>query len=342
MLGKSELIGIDIGQYSIKIARVKQSTKSITATQLFYEVIPSEIREKRDDAALAKMVVAALKKQKIARGQAVLHVNLGECIMRKVTLDNPNLSGINLEAALETELSSAIPFGIDQVYFDYDEKADVDGSRTVIAVRRDIANKKTVLLESLPKTFVPPQVDVDAFALSRLLDYVIKREGSTGNTMIVDIGYNRSRFHVYRGSDLIFTREQQIGGKQVNDIIVDVFDINEESAENRKLARDFNHDEYNDLVLGSYLNTFNEQMNLVFDFYEASEYGRESISKVYLTGGGALLHGLADGLNSLSKREVRTLDLSSYIRLSGSAAREGALLQSGINHALAMGLAIEG
>ena len=59
------LVGIDIGQYSLKIARIKQSGKSITANSLSYEVIPSEIREGRDKEALGKMITAALKKLKL-------------------------------------------------------------------------------------------------------------------------------------------------------------------------------------------------------------------------------------------------------------------------------------
>lgn len=341
MLGKSELIGIDVGQYSVKIARIKQTAKNITATSLTYEIIPSEIREQRDDEALSKMIMAALKKQKIAKGQAVLHVNLGDVIMRNVVLENPKVSGMVLEGELELELGNAIPFGVDQVYYDYDEKPNKNGARTVVAVRRDVADRKANLLKDLPKTFTAPEVDVDAFAFSRLLEYVIKKEGAKGNIMIIDIGYMRSRFYVYnRDTDLLFSREQQFGGKNVNDIIRDVFDVNEETAENRKLSKDFTSAEYDDLVLGSYVHTFNEQLHLVMDFYEASEYGKEQISMIYLTGGGSRLSGLVESLNSLSSSiEIRALDLSSYIKLGNSS--ENRALQSGISHGLAIGLAVE-
>ena len=39
MLGKPEIIGVDIGQYSIKIARVKQTGKSFTANHLAYSFL---------------------------------------------------------------------------------------------------------------------------------------------------------------------------------------------------------------------------------------------------------------------------------------------------------------
>lgn len=342
MLGKSELIGIDVGQYSIKIARIKQTAKNISAFSMAYEVIPSEIRDKRDEETLAKTVQMVMKKQKISKGQVVFHVNLGDCSMRQIILENNNLTGNNLERAIEAEVNTITPLGLDNVYFDYDEKPDSAGRRTIVAVARDIANRKVNLTKGLPKTFTAPQVDVDAFAFSRLIEYVYKKEGSQGNTMIVDIGYSRSRFYVYdEEANLVFNREQQIGGKQVNDIIVDVFDINEETAENRKLIRDFTNNEYNELVLNSYVHTFSEQMNLVFDFYEASEYGKTPIQKVYLTGGGSNLAGLGEALSQATSKEIKLLDLSDYIRLS-SSDRDNLILQTGLSHALAIGLAIEG
>ncbi len=334
------LVGIDIGQYSLKIARIKQSGKSITANSLSYEVIPSEIREGRDKEALGKMITAALKKLKISKGQPVLAVNLGDAILRDIEIEG-KLTGMALESAIELALTPSLPFGIDQVYFDYDLKPNEKGEYTTIAVRRDVADNKVNLLKDLPKTFTPAEVDVDAFAFGRLLEYIIKKEGAVaGTSMIIDIGYNRSRFYIYKDSHLVFNREQQIGGKQANDIICDTFDIEDDAAEIKKLSRDFPSDQYEDLVIAPYAHTFVEQMNLVLDFYEASPYGKQTVDVVYLTGGGARLAGLVEQLSANSSLNIKLLDLSNYIKLD-SSSRDDAILRSGINHALAIGLAIE-
>ena len=116
MLGKPEIIGVDIGQYSIKVAQIKQSGKAFTANHLAYEVIPPEVRLQRDRVTLSKIVAATLKKQKVNKGQVVLHVNTGDVIMREVNVD-ASLRGNELEGAIELELNDAIPFGMDQVYF---------------------------------------------------------------------------------------------------------------------------------------------------------------------------------------------------------------------------------
>ena len=140
MLGKPEIIGVDIGQYSIKVAQIKQSGKAFTANHLAYEVIPPEVRLQRDRVTLSKIVAATLKKQKVNEGQVVLHVNTGDVIMREVNVD-ASLRGNELEGAIELELNDAIPFGMDQVYFDFDEVPSKKGTRLAVVVRRRQSGK---------------------------------------------------------------------------------------------------------------------------------------------------------------------------------------------------------
>ena len=175
MLGKPEIIGVDIGQYSIKVAKVKQSGKAFTANHLAYEVIPPDVRQQRDRATLSTLVANILKKQGLKNGQVVLHVNTGDVIMREVNVAS-SLRGNELEGAVELELNDAIPFGMDQVYFDFDEVPNKKGTRLAVVVRRDVADDKTALLNKLPKNFSKPQVDVDAFAFTRVLKYVAKND----------------------------------------------------------------------------------------------------------------------------------------------------------------------
>ena len=330
MLGKPEIIGVDIGQYSIKVAKVKQSGRAFTANHLAYEVIPPEVRLQRDRVTLSKHVARLLKSQGVNKGQVVLHVNTGDVIMREVNVAS-SLRGNELEGAIELELNDAIPFGMDQVYFDFDETPNKKGTRLAVVVRRDVADDKTALLNNLPKTFSKPQVDVDAFAFTRVLKYASKGDvGKNDRIMLIDIGFSRSRFYVCKGDELLFSREQQIGGNTVNEIIMDVFDIDSESAENRKIAHSFG-DEYKDLVLTPYVQTFSEQLHLALDFYEANNLTEnpEPIKIIYLTGGGARLTGFVDALGDANAAQtIRLLNLAPYIKLSGKRADETCSLVS--------------
>lgn len=336
MLGTPELFGVDIGQYAIKIARIKSGGKGFTATHLGYEVIPDEVRANKDKATLAKIVVTAIKKHKMSKGQPVIHIAAGDTILRRLELE-PSLRGTELEGAVELELSESLPFPLDQVYLDYDEKPNAEGKRLAVAGRRDLIDSKTELLSGLGKTYVAPQVDVDIFAFARILESLGALGGSP--VMLVDIGFSRSRFYVYRGTDLIYNREQQVGGNHVNEIIRDVFDIDAAQAETRKLTQSFG-EEYHDLVLVPYVNMFAEQMNLALDFYEANNTDTLDLQKIYLTGGGAVLKDFLPLLRENIGRSIELLEFSGNIK--GKQHGADASVNAGMHHALAIGLAMEG
>lgn len=337
MLGTAEIFGVDIGQYAIKIARVKSSGKGFSVSHLGYEVIPDEIRANKDKSSLAKIVVTAIKKHKMAKGQPVIHVNAGDTILRKIELD-PSLRGSDLEGAIELELADSLPFPLDQVYLDYDEKADAEGKRLAVAGRRDLIDPRVELLGGLGKNYASPEVDVDVFAFQRTLDGLGVLSGGAP-VMLVDIGYTRSRFYVYREKDLIFNREQQVGGNHVNEIIRDVFDIDAAQAETRKLTQSFGN-EYHDLVLLPYVNMFAEQMNLALDFYEANNTAAYDIQRVFLTGGGAALKDFPNMLREHIGRPLELLNFSGNIK--GRQHDADASIATGLHHALAVGLAMEG
>lgn len=332
MLGNTDYIGIDIGQYAIKIARVKGG-KSFTANLLAYEIITEE---QRDKDSLKNIVNLMLKHLKISKGQPVIHINFGETILRDVSV-NDNVTGENLEGAIELELAPALPFSIDQVYFDFDDNTNIDGSYKVVAARRDIVDQKTALFANRVKTLNAPQVDVDAFAFERLAENLSIISSGSANA-ILDIGYNRSRLMVYQDGEYVFGRELQIGGNQVNEIIRDVFDISLADAETRKLDQSLGS-QYEELILGPYSNSLAEQLNLAVDFYEASSEKATRIEHVYVTGGGSQLSGLVERLQMLVTIPIDILDLTRHIKLQSGLST---VLQNGASHSLAIGLAMEG
>lgn len=334
MLGNTDYIGIDIGQYAIKIARVKGG-KSFTANLLAYEILTEENRDKESQKNLITMM---LKNLKITKGQPVIHVNVGETILRDVNVPE-GTSKDGLEGAIELDLGPALPFSIDQVYFDFDDKPNVDGSYKVVAARQDLIDPKTALFANRVKTLNAPQVDVDVFAFERLVENLGIAGGVGSNTIaILDIGYNRSRMMVYQDGQYVFGREPQIGGNQVNEIIRDVYDISLADAETRKLNQNFGG-EYNELVLTPYTASLAEQINLAIDFYEASSERATRLDHIYLTGGGAQLTGLIDRLQSIVTVPLSVLGLSNHVKLQSGLS---SILQNGLCHSLAIGLAMEG
>lgn len=338
MLGNPEYIGIDIGQYAIKIARVKKSGKSFVSNYLVYEILPEDVRGGKNREELKNLVTRILKTHKIIKGQPVIHVTSGDTVMRSIVV--PESTGKEaLEGAIELDLGQSLPFGLDQVYFDFDDEPDVNGGYLAVAARRDIVDEKTSLFAGKAKTLDKPQVDVDVFAYERLVESLSRAGRIHGTTIaIMDIGYTHSRISVYQDGKYVFVREPQIGGNQVSEIIRDVYDIDLDSAESRKLNQNLGG-EYEELVLAPYATSLGEQVNLALDFYEASSPTARAVEKIYVTGGGSQLKGLIPALSEKLSASIEKLDLSQFVKLQ---SKQTDLLQNGINHGLAIALALEG
>lgn len=329
----SDLIGIDIGQFAVKIARAKKSGKSFSCNFMSYDVIPPEVRGKKE--AMAAFMSTLLQQYKIVKGQPVIHVGFGDVIMREIHVD-PSLRGDELEGAIEVDLAPALPFGIEQVYFDYDEDSR-DGNYLTVAARRDKVDFRVDMLADRAKTLAGPEVDVDVFALERVMEGLYRtRKIESGAVALLDIGYMQSRFHVFHDGDYIFTRESSAGGNAVNDMIGDIYDVDPETAEMRKMRGDFAHD-YDELVLTPYAHSVAEQINFAMDFYDTSAES-SPIQVLYLTGGGSQLQGLIDKLRMLLDIPVQMLSLEDQIK---SQARKHEQMRQGSHHVLAIGLGLE-
>lgn len=338
MLGKADYIGLDIGNYAIKIARVKKSGRTFTSSSLAYEILPEHLRGGKYNKEMQDLVTDLLKLHSIKKGTPVLHVGAGDAIMRNVTVPE-DTSKEGLEGAIELDLGSSLPFSLEQVYYDFDTEADENGAHLAVAAQRDLVNGKVKLLDRRVKSLGVPEVDVDIFAYERLVEALHRAgEMSESTVAILDIGYTRSRVLVYRDQRYAFTREPQIGGYQVDEMIRDVYDIDMEEAQTRKINQNLG-DEYGELVLQPYVTSLAEQLNLAMDFYEASSPDAKPVEKIYITGGGGLLKGLVPALSAKVSIPLEKLDLSQHIRL---AKGQGGILQDGLSHALAIALAMEG
>ncbi|MBP3194937.1 MAG: type IV pilus assembly protein PilM [Cardiobacteriaceae bacterium] len=332
----TDIIGIDIGQYAVKFARIKKTGRSFVCSDLVYEVIPEDIRKGRNKEGMRNIVSNLLKFHKIVKGLPVIHVSSGDTVMRNVNIPD-NVTPDQMEGAVELELAPNLPFNIEQVYFDFEEQPSPDGTYLAVAARRDIVDQKTELFENRAKTLDAPEVDVDVFAYERLVESLIESNDVKANTIaIVDVGYAKSRIMVYQNGRYIFSRDAQVGGNQATEMFRDVYDIDMEAAESKKFNLTVD-DEYNNLILKPYVASFAEQINLAIDFYEASDSNAKRIERIYLTGGGSLLHGFVDKLSDAVSMPLELLDLKSKLR--GKAGNDA--IQTSVNHSLAIALAME-
>lgn len=337
MLGSSNLIAVDAGEFSVKTLSGKWQNASNFSGQTgdLTEVSRGEGINKNEAAAFA--IRQSLKPLKINNMKAYTAIPLSDVILREITIDK----SLDPEGALEVELSNSLPFSLDQVYFDFTKLASGEEDKYLVAAsRRDVVDPLTEKLRGLNKKIQDVSVDIDAFAFGRLLGHTHPDALRSDKVLVlVDIGHRHTRFYFYDSSGLLYNREQQIGGFQVTESVAEVYDLDIEEAQNVKADKAIDSD-FRKLVTIPYVRAFAEQLNLVLDFYEASGKSHKPIDSIVFVGGGSCLEGFISELGVHVDYPISILDLSSIWRKK--AKGEPNWFSFCANYALSVALLAEG
>lgn len=288
------MLGIDIGSYSIKAAVVKKSGKKAIIEQVASEVLPADMRGGATDASSLQALVSQLVKR-VGKGQktVALSIPTSSAILKTIDVD-ANLNDDLLEGEVQLELVNFVPFPLDQIYADFirlgRSKQNPDKEEVFVAAsRRDIVDK--VAGSVAVKSIKHKEIDVEAFAVGQVLEQ-IKGKNYRDAYAIVDIGYRASKVSVFQAGDMIFSREQQIGGHQLTEAIAEAGGVTLEEAEKMKHNA---IDSVPEVIVEGYLDSVSEQMAVAFEFFGSTNTAE--IQTVYLTGGGSIVAGLLENLN---------------------------------------------
>lgn len=287
------MLGIDIGSYSVKAAVIKKSGKKVIIDQIASEVLPAEMQGGSVDAITTQQIVARLIKQ-VGRGQntVALSIPTSSAILKTIKVDAA-LSGELLEGEIQLELVNFVPFPLDQVYADFIPLGkDTSDSETqeifIAASRRDIVDKiaNAVNIKSIKQK----EIDIEAFAVAQIIEK-IKGKNYREAYGVIDIGYRSTTICVFRSGEMIFSREQQIGGQHLTEAIAEANGLTMAEAEQLKLN---SINSIPEAVISHFLDSLCEQIALAFEFFSSTN--QEPIEEIYVTGGGSRVTGILSSL----------------------------------------------
>jgi type IV pilus assembly protein PilM len=237
-----------------------------------------------------------------------------------------------------------IPFPLEDVSLDFVEVGpsnEAPGSVEVLiaAARRERVEALKEILENAGLT--PVVVDVSSYALHRSLERVINvhAKSSPGTlSVLFKLGATASTMQVLRGRDLVYEREQSVGGAQLTQKIASYYGLSLAEAEIKKCQGSLAHD-YETSVLIPYIDGMVQELGRALQFFfNSTQYNK--VNQVFLAGGSALIPGLAlavaghvqvpcsvvnpfEGmaLGSSVKRSDALQEAPSYLRACGLALR---------------------
>jgi type IV pilus assembly protein PilM len=221
MFGKKlNLIGVDIGSFSIKVVEMKSKKdgyilKNIGEFQLPEDVISEGVIVDYGEVVNALNAIFIDKKFSHKKVAAALKGN--SVITKKLTV--PTVDDKNFRETFRWEAAQYIQMDVDEVNMDFEilnKFEDLEQTEVVLAVaKKDLIADVVSVLESAK--LKPALIDLEVFAL--LNSFEVNYGIDSDVTAIVNIGHTNSIIVFVKNGLFEFSREINIGGRNAIQLI---------------------------------------------------------------------------------------------------------------------------
>ena len=339
------LVGLDIGSSSIKVAELKDLGKGKG-----YHLVNASVEPLSPEAIVDGAIMdSGLVVDAIQRSFASRNIKASECaialsghsvIIKRISL--PVMTEEELAESIQWEAEQYIPFDVEDVNIAYQILKGThlagDGNMDVllVAAKKDKINDYTAVVGQAGKNAV--LVDVDVFALQNA--YEMNYEIDSGQTCaLANIGAVVTNVAVLKGGSSIFWRDISIGGSQYNDAIRKELNLSFEQSEKLKRGEEVEGVPMENVT--PILTTVNDyvgaELQKTLDFFKNTTPG-EAIDRIYISGGSSRVPNLLESLGERFGIPVERMDPFRRVTLDKGIPAETAEELSS-SAAVAVGLA---
>ncbi len=306
-----QVIGLDIGSRTIKIAEVEDKKKNFILKKIGVQDVPSGAIEDgsiRNPEAVADVIRSLFKAHKIKEKNVAISIGGYSTIVKNITV--AKMMEEQLHETIKIEAEQYIPFDINDVNIDFHIIGDNENNPNqmnvlLVAAKKDMVNDYINLVQMADLT--PCIIDVDAFALQNIYEINYMVEGE--NVALIDIGANKTTLNILKGNYSVFNRDVSLGCQQINLKIVSLKGCTIEEAEqvyHSDNAENISSKETVEIV-SSVVTDWCMEIRRALDFYY-STYPEDQIRRIILSGGGANLKKFRQLLAVETSSEVEIIN----------------------------------
>jgi type IV pilus assembly protein PilM len=254
-----------------------------------------------------------------------------------------NLSESELEQQIQLEADQYIPYPLEEINLDFEvigPTANNPDSVDVLlaASRSENIETRTDALEIGGLT--AKVVDVEAYTVENvapLLTAQMEDGGKDKIIAVIDIGATMTSLNVIENGNLIYTREQNFGGKQLTEEIMRRYGLAYEEAGRLKKSGGL-PDNYIPEVLEPFKETIAQQVSRFLQFFYTSGQ-HNSVDLIALAGGCASIPGIDELVES--QLGIKTVIANPFANMSlSSKVNPQALSKDAPSLMIACGLAL--
>jgi len=296
---KSQVIGIDIGSYSVKIAQIEERGKDLVMTKFGMKELPPEVivdGTVMDQSQVVSVINDVVQDMQLKARDVCTSVSGHSVIVKRISL--PEMSEEELAESITWEAEQYIPFAIEEVNLDFQilGPSDLVGANTMdvilVAAKKDKINDYvTIVVESGLNPFI---MDVDAFALENMFEVNYEIEPGRVDAL-VNVGAEVMNINVLKDGVSAFTRDSSVGGKMYSETLQKELGVGSDTAESLIRGHEAGGvtlEQAQDVIAGVNDDIVSE-VGRTLDFFRATT-GIDSINRIMLSGGTAMVGGLVD------------------------------------------------
>ena len=301
---QEEIIGMDISSWGIKVVGLSGSMEQPVLEVLASARLPSGHIV---DGNLVKMNEVAEELRSLLRNNRIKAKKVAmalpsSAVMTKKIMVDAELSPNEMEAQVEEEARQYIPFPLEEVSLDFctvgtNQQRPEMNDVLIAAARRDRVQNLQELLElvELEATVVEVQSYALRMATQRLIDIHLPGQDKAV-VLLLKVGAGRTLMQVTVGGDIVYERDQAVGGDQLTQRIAAHYGLPNEMAESKKVSGGLAQD-FESSVLAPYVSTTVQVLERGMQFiYNSTPYTK--VNQIFLTGGGAMAPGLAAAIST--------------------------------------------
>jgi type IV pilus assembly protein PilM len=301
----SQIVGVDIGSTTIKVCTIR-STKNGFMLEDFAMRSYDEDLLSDGNIIDSNFVSQELKKlfaeRKVKSKDVACALSSYTVITKKVTI--PFLEDAELENTINLEVENVIPFPLKDIYYSYyvmgvdAEKEDMMNVQIVAAKKEIVDGYTRVFGMAGLKLRI---LDVDVFCITNMIEQIYNPNETS--VIAIDVGASVTKIAIVKGTNVEFTREILMGGKSLTSQIEKSLRLTYREAEARKVSDDGELG----YLFEDFIFNVSSEISKTINFYTATK-PKETIGRVYLTGGSSMLNGLKEKIEEDTKIEVEFLN----------------------------------
>ena len=344
--GAKQLVGLDIGSSCIKLAEMQDTSKGHVLSRFSHiplakgVIIDGVVAQPE---LLTKTIKDLYKQSGCKRKKVVTSISGHAVIVKKVTIAQMNED--ELRELIRDEAGKYLPFE-DMATVDYD--CQIIGENPynanqmevlLVAAKKEIIQGYTAVIEAAG--LIPVIMDVDSFALETMYEENYDFEESDVD-ILVNIGASITNLNAVKGGVSIFTRDFTLGVNSVTEAIAKKLDLPFEKAEKAKVEG-FGEDEQAQRLFRegmiAYADPICSEIERSVDYFR-STFGAETIKHVFISGGGAMIPGIAADLAQRLGIDTEIINPFKKVGFDKRSLKQGTAEQIGPIAAVSVGLAL--